>query len=132
MRHFTNSDLSLDTSRQCCKSGMFYPGSFIKRGVKNKIYLFLAIYGFQEQVLVVLIYIRTIEKRIMKKTNNYLTKNLPYPDPRSRIRTTWIRIRDLGSRIQGVKKHRIPDPDLQHFFKINKTGLLVKSQSFFY
>jgi hypothetical protein len=50
--------------------------------------LFLAIYGFQEQVLVV--DIRTIEKRILKKMKDYLTKTC------------------AGS---GIRKNLITDPD---------------------
>jgi hypothetical protein len=41
------------------------------------------------------------------------------------------RIRDPGSgknpsriRIQGVKKHRIPDPDPQHWYKVNESEIL--------
>jgi hypothetical protein len=53
----------------------FHPGSFIKRGIKNKSFLFLAIYGYQEQVSVVLTDIRAIEiLRIMKKMKDYLTQ----------------------------------------------------------
>jgi hypothetical protein len=39
------------------------------------------------------------------------------PDPRSGIRKKFIPDPDPGSRIQGVKKHRIPD--LQHWFQVS-------------
>jgi hypothetical protein len=62
--------------------------------MKNKTYLFLAIHGFKEQVLVFLIPvdIRSIEKIIVKKMMDYLPKN----------------VLDLGSEIQ---KNFIPNPD---------------------
>jgi hypothetical protein len=46
--------------KQCCGSGMFYTGSYgvYKKRENNETYLFLAIYSFQEQVLVVLVLLR--------------------------------------------------------------------------
>jgi hypothetical protein len=57
---------------RCCGSGMFYPGSrsnlFSSRTLHKKrdekSYLFLAIYGFKEQILVVTIDNKTIGKRL--------------------------------------------------------------------
>jgi hypothetical protein len=62
--------------------------------MENKTYLFDAIYGFEEQALVLLIEIRTIEKRILKNIKGYLTKNVPDPGSEK-----------ISSRIQGVKKN---------------------------
>jgi hypothetical protein len=50
-------------------------------------------------------------------------------DPRSGIRDPGSEIRDLektysGSRIQGSKRHRIPDPDPQHWSQIPLTFLI--------
>jgi hypothetical protein len=62
------------------------PGSYIKIRMKNKTKFFTTIYGFQVQVLVVLIDIRTIEYRIISP--KYV------PDPRFGIRknSSWISI----------------------------------------
>jgi hypothetical protein len=59
------------------------PGSYIKRGMKNKNYLFSCFLWFQEEV--------------------FKVKNITHPGS--------------GSRIQVVKKHRIPDPQhcVQHY-----------------
>jgi hypothetical protein len=74
--------------------------------MKNKISFFIAIFGFQVQVLVILIDIRTTEKTIMKKMKDYLTKKVPV-----------LGSENNSSRIKVVKKHRIPDPELCCLFK---------------
>jgi hypothetical protein len=51
-------------------------------------------------------------KRILKKIP---PKNIP---SESEIRKKFIPDPEPGSRIQGVKKHRIPDPDPQHCFHV--------------
>jgi hypothetical protein len=66
--------------------------------MKNKTYLYLALNGFQEQVLVVLIDIRTIMKRIMKKIKDYLTKKCAG----SGIISSRIRIPDPGGKKVAV------------------------------
>jgi hypothetical protein len=65
--------------------------------MKNKTYLFLAIYGVQEQVLVD---IRTIEKRNMKKMKDNHTK-----------KCTESRIRKKSSRIPDPGGKKAPDPN---------------------
>jgi hypothetical protein len=114
-------------TRKCCGSGIFYqgsgdhfiipepvsgsehffiagPGSYINGGMKNKTYryLFLAIYGFHMQVLVVLIDI-TNEKMNLKKMKDYLTKKCA--DQGFEIPENIHPV--FESRIQGSKKHRM-------------------------
>jgi hypothetical protein len=80
---------------------IFHPGSYIKRRKNNKTNFFLAIYGFQLQVLVVLIDIRTIEQRILKKIKDDRISPKNVPDPGIEINNPEKFPR--RSPIQGVK-----------------------------
>jgi hypothetical protein len=82
--------------------------------MKNKTNLLLAPYGFRNKFF----YFKKNQKN--KDSSEISPKNIPVPSG-SGIRDLVSEIRypekihpGSGSRTQGVKKHRIPDPDPQH------------------
>ncbi len=127
---------------QCCGSGMFPPGSRIlilthpgsrvsdldpktaKKESGEKKFVIIPFYvatNFTKfKIILVLKCLRKKFGPIVKELHNFLPKKLSLSskiwvwDPGSEIRDPEKTY--SGSRIQGSKRHRIPDPDPQHWY----------------
>ncbi len=124
---------------RCCVSGMFIPdpGSWFlpipdpgsknsnkREGWKKFFFSYLFYLASSVTKLKIILVLKCWRKKfgpIFKELLNFLPKKLSLSsrkyglgiqDPRSGIRKKPIP--DPGSRIQGSKRHRIPDPDPQH------------------
>ncbi len=129
--------MSYDSLPQCGGSGMFIPdpGSRIpdpktatkERGEKKICcHTFFCSHKFHN-IANYFIFLMLKKKiwQILKKLKNFLPKKLSQSSQKYGlgIRDRGSEIRDpektySGSRIQGSKRHRIPDPDSQHCFAI--------------
>ncbi len=132
-------------SKRCCVSGMVYPGSRIlifthtesrisdpgsknskkRKGEKNLLLPFFAATNFTK--LNIILFLKWWRKKfgpIFKELLKFLPIKLPLSSQKYGF---GIRIRDpksektySGSRIQGSKRHRIPDP--QHCLQVWNAG----------
>jgi hypothetical protein len=80
------------------------------------------------------ILIKEFKYFIPKKAKKWFLSSKKY-DPGCSSRIRMLTFSHPGSRIQGSKRHPIPDPDPQHwyssFFKIEKTEILIVKKNEF-
>ncbi len=100
-----------------------------ERSKKNFCHTFLCRNKFHK--LMIILVLKCWRKKLGQFSKNYRTF---YPkNCHTKLSKIWFGIRDpektySGSRIQGSKRHRIPDPDPQHWFATR----LMNAEALFY